>query len=88
MNGHKTNQQTPTEIRANFDMGTFFGDVRCIHGHRTRLFNIGRGHYVACDECRSYIRVGENLMSSWRLENKAIWHANFDSIAGYRQVAW
>ena len=74
------------EVHGNFDMGTFFGDVRCIHGHKTRLFNVGRGHYVACDRCRSFIRVGENLMSCWRQENQDIWNHNLASIEGYKEV--
>ena len=86
MNGQRADSHTPTELKANFDMGTFFGDVRCIHGHKTRLFNIGRGHYVACYKCRSYVFVGANLMSCWRQENKDIWQENYDSIKGYKEV--
>ena len=67
-------------------MGTFFGDVSCIHGHQTRLFNIGRGHYVACDKCRTYISVGANLMSCWRQEDEDVWQRNCDSIKGYKEV--
>ena len=76
------------KIWGNFDLGTFFGDVKCIHGHETRLFNIGRGHYVACDKCRSYVFVGSNLMSCWRQENKDIWQNNYESIKGYKEVEW
>ena len=39
----------------NFDMGECFCEVKCKHGHETRLFNIGRAHFVACDKCRTYI---------------------------------
>ncbi len=74
------------DVRGNFNMGTFFGDVSCIHGHKTRLFNIGRVHYVACDKCRSYIAVGANLTSCWRQENKDIWQANYDRIERYKEV--
>ena len=79
-------EQATGETKGNFDMGAFFGDVTCIHGHKTRLFNIGRGHYVACDKCRSYISVGANLMSFWRQENKDMWQKNHDSIKDYKQV--
>ena len=72
----------------NFDMVTFFGDLTCRQGHETRLFNIGRAHYVACDRCRSYVHVGGNLMSSWRQENKQIWRRNLESTRGYRRVRW
>jgi len=61
--------QQSESIRGNFAVGTCFGDVRCVHGHPVRLFNIRRGHWVACDRCRTYIYVGSNLMSSWRSEN-------------------
>ena len=70
----------------NFVIGDSFADVRCRLSHKTRLFNIGRGHYVACDECRSYIFVGSNLMSGWRQENKDIWQSNYDSVKGYKFI--
>ncbi len=70
----------------NFILGEFFGDIKCRHGHETRLFNIGRGHYVACDKCRTYIFVGANLMSCWRQESKDIWQANYDSMKGYKFI--
>ena len=70
----------------NFDLGECFCDVKCIHGHLIRLFNMGRGHFAACDNCRSYTFLGENLMSSWRSENKDIWQKNYDSVKGYRFI--
>ena len=75
-------------VRGNFAMGTWFGEVTCVHGHPVRLFNIGRGHWVACDTCRTYIHVGSNLMSCWRQENNDIWEKNWQSIAGYQEVEW
>jgi len=33
----------------NLDMGVCFCEVKGGHGHETRLFNIGRAHFVACD---------------------------------------
>ena len=74
----------PAERNGNFDMGDCFCDVRCVHGHEVRMFNIGRGHFVACDKCRTYISVGANLKSDWRQENKEIWHKNSDSVRGYK----
>ena len=74
------------DIRGNFNMGTWFGEVRCVHGHPVRLFNIGRSHFVACDTCRSFIHVGSNLMSNWRQENDAVWEENRRSIDGYEEV--
>ena len=73
-------------LLGNFRLGEFFGDMKCVHGHKIRLFNIGRCHYVACDECRSYIFVGSNLMSCWRQESKDVWQENADSIEGYKEV--
>ncbi len=73
-------------LLSNFDLGEFFGDVTCRYGHKTRLFNIDRGHYVACDTCRTYIFVGSNLFSCWRQENKDIWQKNFDSVKGYKFI--
>ena len=67
-------------------IGDFFADVICRHGHKIRLFNIGRGHYVACDECKTYIYVGSNLISCWRQENKDIWQANYDNVKDYEFV--
>ena len=74
----------PAERNGNFDMGECFCDVRCVHGHEVRMFNIGRGHFVACDKCRTYIFVGANLKSDWRQENRDIWQANYDSVKGYK----
>jgi hypothetical protein len=75
-----------TDIRGNFDMGTWFGEVKCVHGHPVRLFNIGRHHIVACDACKTCIHVGSNLMSNWRKENADVWDKNRRSIEGYREV--
>ena len=70
----------------NFKIGDFFADVKCRFGHDVRMFNIMRGHFVACDTCRTYIFVGSNLMSSWREENEGIWQENLESVEGYRFV--
>jgi hypothetical protein len=74
------------DAAGNFVIGSFFGDVRCRYGHETRLFNIGRGHFVACDTCRTYIHVGSNLMSSWRQEDDRVWQRNRESVEGYEFV--
>jgi len=78
-------QMRTADIHGNFDMGTWFGEVKCIRGHPVRLFNIGRHHIVACDECRACIHVGSNLMS-WRQENSEVWDENRRSIDGYLRV--
>ena len=77
-----------SRIAGNFLMGDFFGDVRCRYGHPIRGFNIGRGHFIACDDCRTYTMVGSNLMSSWRHETEDMWRQNSESVAGYRFIEW
>ena len=55
-----TGQNTETEhvpketSSGNFIFGSWAGDVKYRYGHEVRLFNIGRGHWVACDQCRTY----------------------------------
>ena len=80
--------QKTAAVVGNFDLGECFCDVTCRHGHRTRLFNIGRGHFVACDECKTYMFAGSNLMSNWRHEDESTWRRNHDSVKGYAVVEW
>lgn len=68
----------------NFVLGMCFADVKCMHGHAVRLFNIGRDHLVACDSCRTVLHVGSNLMSGWRREDESVWRRNRESVKGYR----
>ena len=70
----------------NFFLGECFADIKCRHGHSTRLFNVGRDHFVACDSCRTFIHVGSNLMSNWRQESEAEWRRNKESVRGYELV--
>jgi len=84
----KAPSNAPEKCVGNFVLGECFADVKCRHGHETRLFNIGRGHFVACDRCRTCIHVGSNLMSNWRQESEAIWQRNNDSVEGYELVEW
>jgi hypothetical protein len=79
-------KQHRTEIVGNFDMGECFAEVKCLHGHPTRLFNIGRDHFVACDTCRTYVHVGSKLMSSWKWENESIWQRNEERLEGYTML--
>ena len=76
----------PEKLLGNFVFGDFFADVTCRHGHKVRMFNISRGHYIACDECKTYIFVGSNLLRGWREETKDIWQANYDSVQGYEFI--
>ena len=77
---------TSKKTLGNFYLGESFADVRCLWGHKVRLFNFGRCHYVACDSCRTYIFVGANLMSNWRQETEDIWRKNSESKKGYRLI--
>ena len=70
-------------VAGNFDLGECFCDARCRYGHKTRFFNVGRCHYLACDICRTFIFLGSNLVSSWRHEDEDVWEANCRSIEGY-----
>ena len=80
-------QPSPERTRVgNFVFGLWAGDVRCRYGHEVRLFNISRGHWVACDECRTYTFIGSNLWSSWRGENEVVWRKNNESVRGYRCI--
>jgi len=76
----------PRRYSGNFFMGECFADIKCRHGHKTRLFNIGRDHFVACDDCRAFIHVGSNLMSNWRQEGEAEWCRNKERVRGYELV--
>lgn len=55
--------------------------------HRTHYFrNVGRNHWHACDEHRIKCWGGENMFSGWRDEDPAVWEANAELLAGYREV--
>lgn len=82
----KDSDSASKKILGNFYFGEFFADVKCLFGHEVRLFNIGRGHFFACDKCRTYILVGSNLMQCWREENEGIWRKNSDSVKGYKFI--
>ena len=41
----------------NLDMGECFCKVKCRLGHETRLLDIGRLQFVACDMCRRCVFV-------------------------------
>ena len=70
----------------NFVTGDFFGDVKCRFGHEVRMFNINRGHFIACDTCRTYTFVGSNLLGCWREENEEIWQENSDGVKDYKFI--
>jgi len=74
------------DLRGNFVLGDVFGVISCRYGHEIRVFNIGRGHFAACDSCRTYTFLGANMMSCWREESEDIWRRNSDSVEGYEFI--
>ena len=54
--------------------------------HENYYLNINRGHWMVCDHCKIKWFIGENLFSSWRKEDKALWKANADKIRNYKEV--
>ena len=75
-----------SRICGNFELGDCFTEVKCKYGHEIRIFNISRGHYAACDKCRTFIFLGSNLMSNWREENEGIWQLNYKSIKDHKEI--
>ena len=73
-------------ICSNFELGECLTEVKCKYGHEIRFFNISRGHYAACDKCRTFIFLGSNLISSWKQENEGIWQVNYNSVKDYKEI--
>ena len=48
--------------------------------------NVGRAHWLACDEHRIAWCIGSNLFSGWREEDEGVWAKNADLLRGYRTV--
>lgn len=81
-----SSKQERGRVAGNFVLGECFCDVKCRYGHKTRFFNVGRAHYLACDVCRTFIFLGSNLVSSWRRESEDVWEANRESVEGYEEM--
>jgi hypothetical protein len=63
----------------------YFG--HCPHmEHDNHYLNIGRDHWMVCDECRLKWHIGENLFSSWRTQTEAEWQANAEQIKDYTEA--
>lgn len=69
----------------NFVTGESQFDITCVHGHETRLFNLGKEQYFACDQCKTVTPVG-SLLSTWQFENEEIWDANYEEVKNYRYI--
>jgi len=70
----------------NFEIREWALDVICKHGHEVRIFNIGRGHWVACDKCKTCMFLGSNLISVWRQETETLWRKNAASVENYAVI--
>ena len=57
-----------------------------VRGHENYYLNLGRAHWMVCDECKIKWLVGENLFSSWRTEDRETWRQNFERLNRYREV--
>ncbi|MFC1762841.1 hypothetical protein ACFL6U_12280 [Planctomycetota bacterium] len=70
----------------NFRFGEWIGEAECRHGHKIRFFNVGCDHFIACDNCRTFMHVGSNVRSGYWAEDKAAWKKNHDSVQGYKLI--
>jgi hypothetical protein len=57
-----------------------------VPGHENHCLNIGRSHWMVCDQCKIKWLIGENLFRSWREEGQDIWKANAERITDYKEV--
>lgn len=62
----------------------FGGCPEC--GRTNGYLNIGRNHWLVCDEHRTKWLVGSNLFSCWREEDETIWRQNWERLQPYREV--
>ena len=68
-----------------FDDDHYFGHCS-VSEHDNFCLNIGRAHWMVCDECRIKWFIGENLFSSWRRQNQMIWNENSERLKEYETV--
>lgn len=74
-------------------VGLIFDDAKNYWGHcpfpehENYFLNIGRGHWMVCDQCKIKWFIGSNLFGgSWRYENEQIWKANSEKIKYYKDL--
>ena len=68
-----------------FNEDHYFGHCH-YEKHENYYLNIGKGHWMVCDHCQVKWFIGENLFSSWKSENTAIWKANLKRIEEYSLI--
>ena len=62
----------------------FGGCPEC--GNSDGYLNVGRNHWMTCDEHRTTWPIGANLFSSWHDETEADWQRNEAKLKTYRVV--
>ena len=62
----------------------YFGG--CPKCGKATFLNVGRHHYLTCNEHKVYWYIGANIFSGWRDETEADWLRNQSILAGRREV--
>jgi hypothetical protein len=62
----------------------FGGCPEC--GRQDGYLNVGRSHFIICDEHKVGQCIGENLFSSWKDETEGDWDRNRKLLEGYTPV--
>jgi hypothetical protein len=79
-------KQTKLNFKLVFDDDHCWG--HCRHReHRNYYLNLGRAHWMVCDECKIKWFIGENLFSFWRTQTEDVWMRNWEHIKAYRDVS-
>jgi hypothetical protein len=79
-------KQMKLNFKLVFDDDNYWGHCQ-YQGHRNYYLNLGRAHWMVCDECKIKWFVGENLFSSWRSQTEDMWMRNWEHIKWYREVS-
>lgn len=59
----------------------------CPHcGQNNGFLNVGRDHWVFCDQHQTKWRYGSNIFSGWRREDEETWQRNRFKLSGYMTV--
>jgi hypothetical protein len=68
----------------------YFGGCPVCHEEPSRYCNVGRTHFMLCEQDKVAWEVGENLFSSWRYETQDDWDRNVAMLnANFQAVdAW
>jgi len=58
-----------------------------VEGHENFFRNLGRDHWMCCDQCKLKWYIGSNLFSTWFDETEEDWRRNFEIIKEYEEVS-